>query len=165
MIKKSEALIEDREFDMKKCIAAYICSIVILFFQCGSVLGQETGFGFGCGISLLDIEPGHFGNVENDFSPEAMPELNLTWNFTESLSVELSGAYVKTEMEVSHDSKSGKLGEITQVPIRLTGRYRFSVTQSNVFIHLGGGVGWYFNEFENNESKINTVYRVFLKNI
>ncbi len=125
--------------------------IVILFFHHGNVMGQETGFGFGCGISLLDIEPGHFGNLDNDFSPAAVPDLNMTWNLTELLSLELSAAYVKTEMEVSHDSKSGKLGEITQFPVRLTGRYRFSVTKSNVFIHLGGGVGWYFNEFENNE--------------
>lgn len=156
---------EDREFDMKKSFGAVVCTAVFLFFQCGNVWGQETGFGLGCGISLVDIEPGHFGNMDNDFSPVAMPELDLTWNFTESLSVELSGGYIKTDMEVSYDSKSGKLGEITQIPIRLTGRYRFPVTKSNVFIHLGAGAGWYLNEFENNESENEGIEEFFGMNV
>lgn len=135
-----------QETKMKK--TAYF--IVIVFaVSCPGVFAEEfSRIGLGAGISLLDIEPGTISDFDCEFDKAPMGDARLTFHITRSISFQLLGAYAKTEMRVMHDSKSGDFGELTQIPVRLTGRYRFSVSKTDLYVNLGLGCGYYFNEFD-----------------
>jgi outer membrane protein W len=89
--------------------------------------------------------------VRIDVDPDeaAMFGGTLTWFAHEYLSLELAGDYVKTDLDVMFAGVSANAGELTQIPVTLALRTHFS-TNPRVSPYLGGGGGWYFNDFDPN---------------
>jgi outer membrane protein W len=130
----------------------------ILFFGLMTVFG----LGFRQGILAEDNKPfgvGVFGAYYNtsstdfndiDASFETVPVFGglMTYQFTPKYSMELWTTQYTTDMDLSFDSKEGKLGELDQIPVLLTGRFQIPIRKSTAKIYLGAGLGYVFNDFE-----------------
>ena len=108
-------------------------------------------FGIGARVAhvfYLDDHYYEFGvKIEEEPDDAVMYGINCTYFLHEYFSLELSADYVETDVELSVLGLSGNVGQLTQVPVLLTGRIHFS-TSSKVSPYLGGGVGYYFNDFD-----------------
>ena len=125
------------------------CLLIIALFISQSAFGEETGrLGVGASIAYMDYEPSTIADVDFELAKTPVYAVNFTLHFTENYSVEAGGETRKSEMEVSVDSDSGIFGELTQKSIYATGRYRFRITRTNTFIHLGLGAAYYQNNFD-----------------
>jgi outer membrane protein len=124
----------------------------ILFFTfcfCQSAFAEEMNkIGVGLSIAYLDYEQGTIADVEFKNSKTPVYSLNLTYHFTPKWSVEMGAETRKSEVTVMADGYSGVFGEIKQDSFYATGRFRFRITRTDSFIHLGAGVAYYLNEFE-----------------
>lgn len=133
---------------MKK-IAGTILICTIVFF-CTHAFAQDLNrFGIGLNVAYQDFEPGNFGDVDFNFKRTALGNVTLTYHLNRSYSIELSGGVNKSDMMLEYDDKSGVLGELEQESIALTARYRFIINRTQSYVHIGGGAGYYFNEFTN----------------
>jgi outer membrane protein W len=103
----------------------------------------------------------HVNGVRVNADPDeaAMYGGTLTWFVHEYFSIELSCDYVKTDVDLSSLGLSGDAGELTQVPVLLTLRSHFS-TNTRVSPYLGGGGGYYFNDFDSKSAGVAPVYGV-----
>jgi outer membrane protein W len=71
----------------------------------------------------------------------------ITYSFTNSLSLELIAGYTETDLSRTEPGIFiVEFGELKQFPVLLNGRYVFWPT-SEIGIYIGGGVGYYFNDF------------------
>jgi outer membrane protein len=118
-------------------------------------------FGFGARVALIDYEEDSYVvyGIEVDEDPDDafMYGLNLTYYLHRYFSLELSGDYVKTDVQLNALGLTGDAGELTQVPVLLTGRIHFS-TNPKASLYLGGGVGYYFNDFDSERVMTEFIY-------
>ena len=97
------------------------------------------------------VHPITMENIRIDVDPDeaAMYGGTLTWFAHEYFSLELAGDYVETDLDVMFAGVSANTGQLTQIPVTLALRYHFS-TNPRVSPYLGGGGGWYINDFDPN---------------
>ena len=130
-----------------------ITGCFIIFFvmcSCRTGLSQELNkVGVGLSITYLDYEPGSIADIDFQVNRTPVYGLNLTYHITPSYSVEIGADTRKSEITVSADANSGIFGEFKQNSFYATGRYRFRITKTDSFIHLGAGAAYYLNKFEN----------------
>jgi outer membrane protein len=148
---------------MKKHALLLFIVTAFLLFSSNVGLAQDNAGKFGVGarvayVNYSDDEYDIFG-LDIDEKPDdaAMYGGNLTYFFHKYFSVELSVDYVSTDVEVSALGMSTDVGELTQVPVLLTGRMHFS-TNPKVSPYLGGGVGYYFNDFDSKRAVAESIY-------
>lgn len=139
---------------MKKVAGTFVICAILFF--CTPVSAKDFNrFGIGANIAYQDFEPGNFGDVDFNFKRTLLGNVTLTCYLLENYSIELSGGVNKSDMSVEYDEKnidldragSGVLGDLEQKSIALTGRFRFKINRTESFIHIGAGVGYYFNDF------------------
>jgi outer membrane protein W len=94
-------------------------------------------------------DPDMMQDFRIDWDPDdaAMFGGTLTWFAHEYFSFELACDYVETDLDVRLAGVSAVTGELTQIPVTLALRTHFS-TNPRVSPYLGGGAGWYFNDFD-----------------
>jgi outer membrane protein len=92
-------------------------------------------FGLGARIAYV--------NYDEEPNDAAMYGVNLTYFFHRYASFELSVDYTDADVV----GLSGDAGALEQVPVLLTLRMHFS-TNPMVSPYIGGGVGYYFNDFD-----------------
>jgi outer membrane protein len=95
--------------------------------------------------------------VDTEPDDAVMFDGNFSYFFTNYFSVELSGGYVETDVDLTGGGSSGTAGELQQIPILLTGRFNIPI-QNKLVPYLGGGVGYFINDFDQNDSVIEFIY-------
>ena len=122
----------------------------------------EGRFGIGVRVAYVNYLDDKYrvSDVEIETEPDdaVMYGANLTYFVHRYFSFELSGDYVNTDVELSTPVLSGNAGELTQIPVLLTGRMHFS-TNPKVSPYFGGGIGYYVNDFDSKGSMAEFIYR------
>lgn len=70
---------------------------------------------------------------------------DVTYFFSKSFSLELGVGRQETTMKVVDLIMGGDYGELTQMPVLLTGRYHFAPSDKTT-IYTGFGIGYYFHD-------------------
>lgn len=123
--------------------------ILFLISMSSPAISNELGK-IGIGARLYTFETGTTSLYESDMSfDSAYPlDLNLTWRFADSFSVELSSTQIKQDVDAKNEDFSGYLGEITQTPVFLTFRYERQIHESDIRMYFGVGGAYFINEFD-----------------
>jgi outer membrane protein len=121
--------------------------------------GNAGRFGIGVRVGYGDYSDDDQtfsgGKVELESDGAFMYGVNLTYFLHEYFSLELGVDYSETDVYLNYSSgMSGKAGELEQIPVLLTGRMHFS-TNHKVTPYLGVGIGYYFNDFDNDSGSPN----------
>lgn len=135
---------------MKQRIAAVTGFIILLLFLNQNSFAQDTKqFSIGAFVSGMRIGTATIGNADGNFDETAFISGTINYFFTKSFSLELSLSSIKTGVIVEVDEYSGKMGDIRQVPVLLTGSFHFPINKSSGNFYLGAGAGYYFHDFDN----------------
>ena len=138
------------EKKMKKRFLTTISIIICLFFlNTPGVAQEKKKFAFGIRGADLRIGTAAIGDVNGNFDEAAVIDAHIIYFFKNKYSLELSATTVKTGMAVEVNSTSGAFGDITQIPIMLTGSYHLPINKGNGRFYLGAGVGYFLNDFDN----------------
>ena len=142
---------------MKKKVVVVFFVVALLLFLSQVSFAQEAGkLGIGARVSYVNYSGDDFINdhdekVNIDFDEVAMYGLNVTYFFHKYFSTELSVDYSKTDVWVSGTFRGVATneidGEVTQIPVLLTGRLHIPVNNI-VSPYVGAGVGYYFNDYD-----------------
>jgi len=122
-------------------------------------LQGRTALGFR--ISNVDYSGDSYSvygyDVDVEIDNAVMFGVNYTGFVTDFFSIEASADYVKTDTDLSSGGLSGKAGELTQIPIFLS--FRLSPPNKfRVVPFIGGGVGFFINDFDQNDETIEYIY-------
>lgn len=132
-----------------KAIFAVFCAVILFLFLGGASHAEDIGkkFGIGARLAYHDISDDQVKDLTLEWTSSLLYEGMVTYSFTNSLSLELIAGYTETDLS---RTKPGifivEFGELKQFPVLLNGRYVFWPT-SEIGIYIGGGVGYYFNDF------------------
>ena len=145
---------------MKKYIW-FVLGMVLIGWGAGYPVyaGEMNRFGLGFRVSGMNIgttnfDTGDMGDLDAKFDNEVTYSVNMTWFLLRRFSMEISMDAFTTDLEVSYGENDGVLGEFTQRPILLSGRMHFRINERNGNFFLGGGVGYYENEFDNRDTSL-----------
>jgi outer membrane protein len=124
-------------------------------------LNLQGRFGLGARVSYVNYSDDDYKvfGIKVDTEPDdaVMFDANINYFFTNYFSAELSGGYVETDVDLSGGGSSGTGGELQQIPILLTGRFSIPI-KNKIVPYLGGGVGYFINDFDQNDSVIEFIY-------
>ncbi len=124
-------------------------------------LNLQGRFGLGARVSYVNYSDDDYKvfGIKVDTEPDdaVMFDANINYFFTNYFSAELSGGYVTTDVDLSGGGSSGKGGELKQIPILLTGRFNIPI-KNKIIPYFGGGVGYFINDFDQNDSVIELIY-------
>jgi outer membrane protein W len=139
---------------MKKTVKT-ICFILVfgLVFSYSATAGDAKKIGVAAFISYYNTGSSNLGDVDAHFDTVPSLGVSLTYFITKAFSVELSAQQVQTDLTLEHDGKRGKLGEIKQTPILLTGRFNRRIPKTRLNLYLGIGAGYYANSFDQEKEK------------
>ena len=133
-----------------KAMVAVSCAVILHLFLGSASHAEDIGkrFGIGGRLAYYDISDDQVSDLSLEWTESLLYEVMVTYGFTNSLSLELIGGYTETDLA---RRKSGvfiaEFGELKQFPVLLNGRYVFWPT-SDIGLYIGGGVGYYFNDFK-----------------
>ena len=105
--------------------------------------GLEGKFGLGARVSYVnytDDDYNYVYGVKVDVEPDdaVMFGINFTYFISNYFSFELSADYVETDFDLSIPGLSVEAGEITQIPVLLSGRIHFSKNPKvNPYLTIG----------------------------
>ena len=124
----------------------FLSSIVIASDSTRFGVGVRGGYVFSGDDSITDATDGT--RIDIDVDSSFSVGLNTTYVRNDVLSMELSGDYVfERDTEFTTPGESMKGGELSTIPVLLTLRIHIPVG-SGFKPYIGGGVGWYFNSFD-----------------
>jgi len=83
--------------------------------------------------------------------------IDLTYFFSDIFSLKLNFDYAESDVDFSVDDASATIGRLTQFPILLTGRFHIP-NDTIASPYFGGGVGYYFNNFDNESDVAGFIY-------
>jgi outer membrane protein W len=132
-----------------KAIVAVFCGVILSLFLVGDSNAEDIAkkFGIGARLAYYDISDEQVRDLSLEWTESLLYEGMVTYSFTNSLSLELIGGFTETDLA---RRRSGvfiaEFGELKQIPVLLNARYVFWPT-SEIGIYIGGGVGYYFNDF------------------
>lgn len=145
---------------MKKKIVVLFFVVAALLFVFGQVSfaqDMEGKIGLGARVAYVNYTEDEYDAYGEELDTEAddaaMVGINLTYFVHRYFSFELSADYVETDLEIS----GADAGELTQIPVLLSGRMHFK-TNPNVNPYLAFGVGYFFNDFDSNPQTIKSFY-------
>ena len=131
-----------RNFIIVFCVAALLLfSVNASFAQ-----GPEKKWGIGARISYYAPDDSSIGGVTFDPDENVLFEGNLTWLATNWLSLEFTAGYTKTDVNAKAFGVSFEFGEVSQIPLLLTGRLHWWSSDSKWTLYGGGGIGYYSND-------------------
>jgi outer membrane protein len=132
-----------------KAVIGVLCGTIFLWFFVGVSNAQdiEKKFGVGGRLAYYDISDDQVSDLTLEWTQSLLYEGLVTYCFTKSFSLELVGGYTETDLSrVEQGISSDEFGELKQFPVLLNARYVFWPS-SEIGIYIGGGVGYYFNDF------------------
>jgi outer membrane protein len=137
----------------KKIVVLFfvVSALVLVFGQVGLAQDMKGKFGIGALVAYAnysDDEYDYGGNIyEVDFENAAWYGVNLTYFVHKYFSFELSGNYVKTDVNLKVNHAATYIGEAEQTPILLAARTHFS-TNPKFNPYVSVGVGYFLNDYE-----------------
>jgi len=137
---------------MKK-IGVLFCAGFVILFLANLSHAQDIGkkWGLGARLAYYDISDDQVRNISLEWTESLLYEGMVTYSFTQSFSLELIGGYTETDLAWREPGISiAEFGELKQFPVLLNARYVFWPA-SEIAVYIGGGVGYYFNDFEPTE--------------
>jgi outer membrane protein len=141
----------------KIVVALYVAVLLLVFGKTG--FAQEAGkLGIGARVSYVNYSGDDLNELDQagqrinvDFDEGTMYGLNITYFFNKYFSTELSIDHTETEVDISGTwygvAKTQNVGEITQIPVLLTGRLHIPINTS-ISPYVGAGMGYYFNDYD-----------------
>ena len=147
---------------MKRAVRFFTAAVIVIgFWSHGLAQDDERPsnpwqsrsgkFAIGARVALVNYSDDHYylfgAKIEEEPDDAFMYGINCTYFLHRYFSFELSADYVETDVELGVLGLSGNVGQLSQIPVLLTGRMHFS-TNPKMSPYLGGGVGYYFNDFD-----------------
>ena len=148
----------------KKIVVSFfvVAALVLVFGQVGFAQDMKGKFGIGAKVAYVNYNEDDMGyGISVNHDEVAMYEGNLTYFVHNYCSFELGVDYAKSDMDFksSYLNILENVGELEQIPILLTVRFHFS-TNPKMGLYLGGGVGYYLNDFSSSSSVFPTDYDI-----
>jgi len=137
---------------MRKKVTFMIFVTVMFLFvvRIGSAqeLGNKVAVGARGAFYKIADDDIPLGEIKSNGT--AYGEANITYFFVNWFSLELSGGYVKPDLDLNRSSTGGvvEYGEIEQIPILLTAHFHWWKEIPLVGLYAGAGVGYFINDFE-----------------
>lgn len=135
---------------MKEIAAITACLAVLFFSQ--TAFAQDSGgrLGIGADVSYMAVaDTGESTKVV--FDAVALVGANLTYYAGETFSLEVSIGYSQLDVDAEGNGMAFSLGRLKQLPVLLTGRFHLPMKDGRISPYFGGGIGYYFNEFDTSE--------------
>ncbi len=136
---------------MKKRVILIMFVTVFFGFtvQAGMAEELDKRFALGARAGFYLITDDDLPQGEITSSATVYGEANLTYFFVDYFSLELSGGYVKPDLDLALSSTGYvvEYGEIEQIPFLLTARFHWWSDIPKVGLYAGGGVGYFINDF------------------
>lgn len=135
---------------MNKKIGIVLLIVAILLFFSNVSFAQEIENKWGIGARVSYYAPNDTMIEGINFNPDttALFDGNLTYFFNKLFSLEFGVGYTKPDVDAEALGFSQKFGELEQIPITLTGRVHYWFQNSATTLYVGGGVGYYLNDFK-----------------
>lgn len=140
---------------MKRILVAFM-ALSLTFFSTIAMasgdkkfgIGVRGGFVFSQDDSIIDADDGT--KVDIDVDSAFCVGINTTYVMSDILSMELSGDWV-FDRDTDFTTPAGSVGggDLSTIPLLWTLRIHIPVS-SGFKPYIGGGVGWYFNSFDQN---------------
>jgi outer membrane protein W len=92
----------------------------------------------------IGVDAGYVMVKEDQFGGGMGAGLNLFYSLSQSIRFELKGGFISSQVE--NDPQGLSEGKLTMIPIQLSLQFRFKIG-NRFFPYLGGGVGYYLNNF------------------
>ena len=135
---------------MKKNVVILVCIVSLIFFI-GSISYAQTppkNWGIGGRISWLTLDDDTVQGVTFDPDATVLFEGIAQYFVNDLFSLEFSVGYSNGDFDAESLGVSVNFGELQQIPVRLTGRFHHWFVDSKATFYGGGGVGYYFNDFD-----------------
>lgn len=147
----------------KKFIVPFfvVATLMLVVSQVSFAQDMEGRLGLGARASYVNFTDDDYTvygvkvNVEPDES--VMYGVNLTYFIQNYLSLELSVDYTETDVDLKALGLSGDAGDFESIPVLLSLRAHLS-TNTKVSPYLLFGIGYFFNDIDQNDSNIEFIY-------
>jgi outer membrane protein W len=141
----------DRRKRMKKRVVLVMFATVFFVFvaRVGSAEELDKKFAVGARAGVYKIADDDMPQGEIKSNGTVYGEANLTYFFVDYFSLELSGGYVKPDLDLRQNATGYvvEYGELKQIPLLLTARFHWWADIPKVGLYAGGGVGYFINDF------------------
>ena len=147
----------------KKFIVPFfvVATLMLVVSQVSFAQDMEGRFGLGARASYVNFTDDDYTvyGVKVDVEPDesVMYGVNLTYFIQNYLSLELSVDYTETDVDLKALGLSGDAGDFESIPVLLSLRAHLS-TNTKVSPYLLFGIGYFFNDFDQNNSTIEYIY-------
>lgn len=135
---------------MKKITILIACVAVFFISQAALAQDFDGKLGIGANVSYSGIsDTGEGDSIKFDGAP--LIGANLTYYFNKYFSFEVAIGYSQLDVEGTAAGVTIDLGELQQFPVFLSGRFHLPIRNGAVSPYFGGGVGYYFNDFDTSQ--------------
>ena len=136
---------------MKKrvILLVFVTALFVFIGQVGSAEELAKKFAVGARAGFYKIADDDMPQGEITSNGTLYGEANLTYFFVDYFSLELSGGYVKPDLDLKENATGYvvEYGELKQIPFLLTARFHWWSDIPKVGLYAGGGVGYFINDF------------------
>ena len=147
----------------KKIIVPFfvVAALMLVVSQVSFAQDMEGRLGLGARVSYVNFTDDDYTvyGVKVDVEPDEsiMYGVNLTYFIQNYLSLELSVDYTETDVDLKALGLSGDAGDFESIPVLLSLRAHLD-TNTKVSPYLLVGVGYFFNDIDQNDSTIEFIY-------
>jgi len=147
----------------KKIIVSFFVVAALMLVVSPVSFAQDMGgrLGLGARVSYANYSDDDYTlygvKVDVEADDSVMYGVNLTYFPAWYYSLELSVDYTKTDVELSALGLSGDGGELKSIPVLLSLRTHLSPS-TKVSPYFTIGVGYFFNDFDQNDSTVEFIY-------
>ena len=133
----------------KIILIMFVTALFVFSGTAGFAQEMEKKFAVGARAGFYKITDDDIPQGEIKSSGTLYGEANLTYFFVDYFSLELSGGYVRPDLDLTESSTGFVLeyGELKQIPFLLTARFHWWNDIPKVGLYACGGVGYFFNDF------------------
>jgi outer membrane protein len=154
---------EGRPKMKKKFVALFfvVAAFMLVVSQVSFAQDMKGRLGIGARVSYVNFSDDDYTvyGVKVDVEPDesTMYGGNLTYFIQDYLSLELSVDYTETDVDLEALGLSGDAGDFESIPVLLSLRAHLS-TNTKVSPYLLFGIGYLFNDIDQNDSTIEYIY-------
>ncbi|MDI6798190.1 MAG: OmpW family outer membrane protein [Desulfatibacillaceae bacterium] len=138
---------------MKKICLLALVAVLAIGMVAGPAFGADRDNRFALGgrisyVLLTSYTDKTNANFETEFGGAALFEIDGTWFVNNMFSLEMGLGYDKVSVDGKNKTTGAKasIGDITQIPLTLTGRLHYP--GESFAPYIGFGCGYYFNSLD-----------------
>jgi len=143
----------------KKFIVPFfvVATLMLVVSQVSFAQDMEGRLGLGARASYVNFTDDDYVKVNVEPDESVMYGVNLTYFIQNYLSLELSVDYTETDVDLKALGLSRDAGDFESIPVLLSLRAHLS-TNTKVSPYLLFGIGYFFNDIDQNDSNIEFIY-------